>query len=111
MQDHRLLILSTTSERTVMQQLGLLDRIGKEIPVPNVNTARELSIILQQAGLFESGSDITEALNELREYTGTDEIGVGISRVLQNVETAKASNDRPRKFAEAMASSRAMLMN
>lgn len=49
-----------------------------------------------------------EALNELRDITGTDEVGVGIKRVLRNVETARADADGPRTFADAMAKTRSM---
>lgn len=57
---------------------------------------------------FESETDIVEALNELRDITGTDEVGVGIKRVLRNIETARGDKEGPRTFADAMAKTRSM---
>lgn len=106
----RLLILATTSQRSVVQQLDLFSCFDREIPVPNVNSHRELATILREVSAFGSDTEnkIVGALNELRDITGTDEVGVGIKRVLRNVETARADQDGPRTFADAMAKTRAM---
>jgi len=91
-----------------MQQLDLFSSFDREVPVPNVNSHNELAKILREVRAFDSETDIAEALNELRDLTGTDEVGVGIKRVLRNVETARVDDDGPRTFADAMAKTRAM---
>merc|ERR1711939_759780 len=47
-----LLILATTSERTILQQLQL--NFMAHIPVPNVQTQQELAHIMQESGAFSA---------------------------------------------------------
>lgn len=68
-----------------------------------MNTHKELANVLQEVRAFESSSDLTESLNLLKENTGTDEVGVGIKRVLLGVETARQTpEDKVDRFAEVM---------
>jgi len=101
----RLLILATTSQRSVIQQLDFFPCFDVEIPVPNVNSHEELATILREVGAFESPSDIAEALNELRDIVGTDEVRVGIKRVLTLLDSVSAEVDKGKEFADAMAKS------
>ena len=100
----RLLILATTSQRTIMDQLDVTSAFDWEIPVPAVGTLRELSTVLSQAGMFESGGDINEAINVVREYTSAaDSVGVGIKTILTTAETAQSSPDPIRWFGQQLA--------
>ncbi|EMC95562.1 hypothetical protein BAUCODRAFT_34311 [Baudoinia panamericana UAMH 10762] len=98
-----LLILATTSERTVLQQLQL--NFMMQIAVPNVMTARELAgVMLDESmeGAF-SEADVERAIGEIREVTGGGEgVNVGIKKVLLSMQTAMQSQDRVGRFAEVM---------
>ncbi|KAF2760030.1 AAA-domain-containing protein [Pseudovirgaria hyperparasitica] len=99
--DRRLIILATTTERSVMQQLNL--RFNQQIAVPNVNKQEELANILKQSSKFED-EDIRRAIGEIQEVTGSKSIGVGIKDVLLGIETATSSggDDLAGTFASVM---------
>lgn len=95
-----LLILATTSERTVLQQLQL--NFKAQIAVPNVQNLQELGAIMHESGAFEE-PDIHRALSEIKETTNTDgRIGVGVQTVQLSIETAMQDPDRTGRFVEAI---------
>lgn len=96
----RLLVLATTGERSVMQQLDLFTAFDSDIAVPNVNGYAELSHILEKSNVFQ---DPARAIKELRETTGSDSVGVGIKKILLGIETAKQDRDREGRFANVIA--------
>jgi vesicle-fusing ATPase len=98
-----LLILATTTQRSVLQQLDLFDCFDRELAVPNVTNLDELSAVLQEVRAFESSADLAESLNTLRDIAGSDKVGVGIKRVLLGVETARQTpDDIVGRFADVM---------
>ncbi|GAB7366660.1 hypothetical protein MBLNU230_g8643t1 [Neophaeotheca triangularis] len=95
-----LLIIATTSERTVLQQLQL--NFKAQIAVPNVRNLQELGAIMHESGAFEE-ADIHRALSEIKETTNTDGyVGVGIQTVQLSIETAMQDPDRTGRFVEAI---------
>ncbi|KAH8727920.1 P-loop containing nucleoside triphosphate hydrolase protein [Phaeosphaeriaceae sp. PMI808] len=106
--DRRLLIFATTTERSVLTQLDLFSRFDAEIAVPNVNSQQELAHILRESALFED-RDQQRAIGEIQEITGSQEIGVGIKKILTGIETAKQDQDVPGRFASVI--SRAIAAN
>ncbi|RMZ73630.1 vesicle-fusing ATPase [Pyrenophora seminiperda CCB06] len=99
--DRRLLIFVTTTERSVLRELGLFARFDDEIAVPNVNTQAELANVLRESGVF-SDHDQQRAISEIADVTGSTEVGVGIKRILTIIETAKQDQDVPGRFASLM---------
>lgn len=64
----------------------------------------ELTNILREVRAFESETDLTQSLNELAEITGTEQVGVGIKKVLLGVGEAKQEvGNVPSRFADVMA--------
>lgn len=96
----RLLVLATTGERSVMQQLDLFTAFDSDVAVPNVSGFAELSHILEQSGVFQ---DPARAISEFRELTRSDSVGVGIKKILLGIETAKQDQDREERFANVIA--------
>jgi vesicle-fusing ATPase len=87
-----------------MQQLDLYASFDRELAVPNVNTHAELASVLREVRAFRSESDMADSLNVLRETTGTNDVGVGIKRVLLGIETARQTpDDMVERFADVMA--------
>ncbi|KAE9365996.1 vesicular-fusion protein-like protein sec18 [Stipitochalara longipes BDJ] len=100
----RLLIIGTTSQRSVLRQLDLSQIFNREIAVPNINSHSELASVLREVQAFDNESDLAESLNELREMTGTDQVGVGIKKVLLAVGEAKQEEGNVvGRFAEVIA--------
>jgi len=92
-----LLVLATTSERTVLQQLQL--HFNAQIPVPNLQTHHELAYVMRHSGQFDDHS-INRAIGEIQQMTGSENIGVGIQQVLLAIQTAMQDEDRAGRFAE-----------
>jgi vesicle-fusing ATPase len=87
-----------------MQQLDLYASFDRELAVPNVNTHAELASVLREVRAFRSESEMADSLNVLRETTGTNDVGVGIKRVLLGIETARQTpDDMVERFADVMA--------
>ncbi|KAK0634869.1 vesicular-fusion protein sec18-like protein [Bombardia bombarda] len=100
---HRLLILATTSQRSVMEQLDVAGAFDRQIAVPAVQDLRELGTVLSETGVFESPADINEVLNTVQSYTNSDSVGVGIKTILTTAESAKFSAEPGQWFAEQLA--------
>jgi len=102
----RLLILGTTSQRSVLKQLDLQPIFNRELAVPNVNTYPELAAVLREVGAFDSETELSASLAELKDITGgAEEIGVGIKKVLMGVGEAKQEEEGNvgARFADVMA--------
>ena len=100
-----LLVLATTGERSVLQQLGLFTSFNSDIAVPNVNTHQELLHILNHSQAFQ---DPARAISELKSQTRSDTVGVGIKNILLGIETAKQDRDREGEFANVIATAASM---
>ena len=98
----RLLIIGTTTERSTLEQLGLLNSFDAEIPVPNVASHNELAHILREVKLFPDSNSQIRALDELSQETGTRGLNVGIKRILMGVETARQDEDSRGRFVSVM---------
>ncbi|KAG9248214.1 vesicular-fusion protein-like protein sec18 [Calycina marina] len=99
----RLLIIGTTSQRSVMRQLDLQQAFNRELAVPNIKTFSELAKILKRTDAFSSEADIVESLNELKSMTGNEEVGLGIKKVLLAIgEAQQDKNNIPGRFAQVI---------
>ena len=102
----RLLVLATTGERSVLQQLDVFTSFDSDIAVPNVKEFSELSIIMENSGVF---NDPVRAIQDLRETTRSDSVDVGIKKILLGIETAKQDRDREGRFAQTIARAKAQM--
>lgn len=100
-----LLVLATTGERSVLQQLGLFTSFNSDIAVPHVNTHQELLHILDHSRAFQ---DPARAISELKSQTQSDTVAVGIKNILLGIETAKQDRDREGEFANVIATAARM---
>ncbi|KAL1883262.1 transport between ER and Golgi ATPase protein [Diaporthe australafricana] len=103
---HRLLVMGTTSRRSVLQQLDFTDTVfDKEIAVPSLSGLNELELVLREQEIFRDGSSMVEAMNLVAEATqGSNQVGVGIKNILKVAESAKALDEDTKAswFAEEM---------
>ncbi|KAI0008421.1 AAA-domain-containing protein [Xylariaceae sp. FL0662B] len=95
----RLLIIATTSQRTMLDQHGVF-AFDREIAVPAVKDHRELQALLTASGKFNGPADVNESLNELQSLTGTQEVGIGVKAVFSALETALVRDSLPISLAE-----------
>lgn len=80
----------------------MFNSFDADIPVPNVSTYEELGYVLRESGVF-SEADQGRAIQELRDITRSEEVGVGIKKILLAIETARQDEDMPGRFASVMA--------
>ena len=99
----RLLIIGTSTERSALEQLGVLNGFDAEIPVPNVQSHHELSLILDELRLFREPNVQVQALEELSQATATRAVNVGIKKILMAIETARQDSDSQGRFVNVMA--------
>ncbi len=102
----RLLVLATTGERSVLQQLDVFTSFDSDIAVPNVKSHAELAFIMKQSEVF---SDLGRSIQELQDSTQSDSVDVGIKKILLGIETAKQDRDREGRFAQTIARAKAQL--
>ena len=81
-------MIGTSSERSALEQLNLLRRFQKQRAVPNVNTPQELAQILTNSGDY-SENDVAAIISEIRDITGSADIGVSVKTILNCIGTAK----------------------
>ncbi|KHJ32245.1 putative vesicular-fusion protein sec18 [Erysiphe necator] len=99
----RILILGTTSQRSVLRQLDLQQIFNRELAVPNVNSHKELASILREVQAFNNDNDLVSSLNTLRDITDTDQVGIGIKKVLLAVgEAQQEEGNVTGRFAEVI---------
>ncbi|RPB11211.1 AAA-domain-containing protein [Morchella conica CCBAS932] len=96
----RLLIIATTTERSVLSQMDLLTSFDAEIAVPNVADHRELTYILRELQFPEQ--EQMKTVRELADATGRRDLNVGIKKILMGVETARQDDDMSGRFASVM---------
>ena len=102
--NRRLLVIATTSERTVLDSLGFLNVFDAEVPVPEVADLQQLGRLVAELGLFNGDTQTQQrALRKLVELTGTQDIHVGVKRVLTIGEAAMQDDDPLNRFVDLMA--------
>ena len=98
----RLLIIATTTQKSVVEQMGLGNSFVADIGVPNVSKYSELAHILHALQVFESPEKQRKTLEELQNMSGTTYLNVGIKKILMLVETARQDEDTEGSFLLGM---------
>ncbi|KAL6927147.1 transport between ER and Golgi ATPase protein [Hanseniaspora valbyensis] len=99
--DRKLLIISTTTNYTVLKQLDLLNCFDNEIAIPNVSSYNDLDAILSAT---EFPDESRKTIDQLQTIIG-DNLNIGIKKVLTNIETAKHDDNPTDELVELMVSS------
>ena len=99
--NRRLLIIGTTSERSVLKQMDFMNSFDAEIPVPTVPSLRELNEILKSVNVFDSQIR-NNVLHELQTINPTEELKVGIKKILSMLETSLQDEDAPARFVSLL---------
>lgn len=106
--NNRLLIISTTSTYSVLQQMDILNCFDNDIAVPNLTTLEEFNNVMKENDFLNDAAR-AEVLSKLKSLTDgknrSTELDVGIKKVLVNIETAKHDEDPVNEVVELMASS------
>ncbi|KAJ3105567.1 transport between ER and Golgi ATPase protein [Phlyctochytrium planicorne] len=94
---HRLLIISTSSQRTVLDQMDLTEAFNAQIYVPTVRDLRSVEIVAEELKLFNDFEKRT-AMKALYDAGVGEKISVSIKKLLMVTETARQDVDKVDKF-------------
>lgn len=113
----RLLILATTSNRAMLQDMDLADAFVADIRVPNISSLRSIDYVLREVQMFGSqGESAHERCIQLLSHTGLGTSGDGdellaerggaksisIKKLLSEIEMAKLDDDPADKLTAAL---------
>lgn len=90
---HRLLVLSTTCNFSIMEMLDFRRAFSTTIQVPVVETTEELWKVLQEAGPFQDPQDVNEVYQILND-THDGKVGLGIKLLLEEAFIARGSDGK-----------------
>jgi vesicle-fusing ATPase len=100
----RLLIIGTTSERSILSQMDVINAFDAEIYVPTISRLKDLDEILKETKTFDD-SLRNNILQEIESITGGKEIKVSIKKILSFLETSSQDEDRSGRFIELLSNS------
>jgi vesicle-fusing ATPase len=102
----RLLIIATTSLRSVLTELGFNESFDSELRVPPISELRSVEVVLREVQLFPSSDERRRAMDMLRQagLAGSDDGGrgtlnIGIKKLLSMTEMAR---QEPEAVAERL---------
>lgn len=101
----KLMIISTSSSYTILQNLGLLDCFDNKISVPAISTLAEFERLMELKDFSseEGRKYVTGRLLELN--NGSDRLSVGVKKALVHIDTARFDEDELNELVELMISS------
>lgn len=94
-QDRRLLILSTTSNRSMLTEMDAMDAFATTVRVPAITTLRQLEKVLADVEMFRTPQELQRAVELLRQagLDGEDKLAIGVKRLLSLVEMCRQDQD------------------
>lgn len=95
----RLLIMTTTSTYSVLQQMDILSCFDNEIAVPNMTTLDEFNNVMIETGFLDDANRV-KVLNDLAQTSA--HFNIGIKKTLTNIETARHDADPVSEIVELM---------
>ncbi|KAF9534125.1 vesicular-fusion protein SEC18 [Crepidotus variabilis] len=104
----RLLVIATSSLRSILTDLGFAENFDSELRIPPISSLRSLDLVLQEVGLFQSDQQRKQALSMLAQagFGDTDEMNptfqIGIKKLLSTIEMAR---QEPESVAERLTNS------
>jgi len=88
---HKLLIIGTTSQKDILQEMGMLTAFSAVIHVSNLSTSEHLMTALEELGAFSE-----KEMKNIAKMVEGRRMWVGIKKLLLLVEMAKQTDERHR---------------
>ncbi|GAA6033283.1 hypothetical protein JCM8097_006668 [Rhodosporidiobolus ruineniae] len=91
----RLLILSTTANRSMLTEMDAMDAFATTLRVPAITTLSQLQAVLADVELFRSSQELQRAIDLLRQAQLDQEgrLSIGVKRLLSLVEMCRQDQD------------------
>jgi vesicle-fusing ATPase len=98
------LVLATTNQRHVLQEMELIDSFNASIYVPNITSITAVDYVLKNLGTF-SEIERHDAIDRMvRGLNPATALSVGIKRLIYMSEMASQDADKVDKFVQIMQS-------
>jgi len=98
---HKLLIISTTSQKSILQEMDMLDSFNAEIYVPSIKSLSSIDIVLKEIDLF-SDSERAYVMENIRHEIKSNYVSIGIKKLLMIAEMARQDDDKVSKFVSTL---------
>ncbi|EGG09075.1 uncharacterized protein MELLADRAFT_47546 [Melampsora larici-populina 98AG31] len=94
--NQRLLVLATSSSRSMLQDMGMSDTFAADIRVPAISTLRSLEVVISAVKLFPDPKTHARAMDLLRQAGFQEEgrLSVGVKKLLNIAEMCRQDEDR-----------------
>ncbi|KAK6730547.1 hypothetical protein RB195_007169 [Necator americanus] len=79
--NHRLLVLATSSNRSFLRELELINAFGHVIDVPVLSTPTHILHVLQESEVF-TNNELEKLAHDLQNLLHQQSYGIGIKRLL-----------------------------
>jgi len=102
--DRRLLVMATTSNKLMLEDMGLSETFLADIRVPNITSLRSLDHVLRETKLFPTPEEHTRAM-QLLTSAGLGQEGrlnIGIKKLLSEIEMARVDDDPADKLTATL---------
>ncbi|KAK9711822.1 transport between ER and Golgi ATPase protein [Basidiobolus ranarum] len=100
--DRKLLIIATASQRSILQQMDMIDAFNADIYVPNITDLSAVDVVLKELSLFNE-HEHQSALNSLQQELQNRNLSIGIKKLLNVIEMARQDVDKVEKLVATMA--------
>ena len=99
--NHKLLILASTSQKAVLEQMELVDAFNTSVYVPNITTLGSLEILLNSLGTFQP-REVDDVLNGLKSAKIDTKISVPVKKLIYMTEMAIQDSDKVDKLVQSI---------
>jgi len=86
---HKLFIISTTSKRTTLEEMGMTDCFDGELYVPNIQSTDEISHVVNALNLFSSKDQLEKCVQILKSMNADNSLSIGVKKLLMYIEMAR----------------------
>lgn len=99
--NHKLLILATSSQRSILDQMELVDAFNSSIYVPNITTLAAVDKVLASLGQFDE-KERAQIAKSLKAAGVELDVAVGVKKLIYMAEMALQDEDKVEKFVITM---------
>lgn len=103
-QGRRLLVLATTSNRAMLNDMEMTDAFDTQIRVPAISTLSAVNNVLREVGLFENEQEGRQCLSLLEQagFGAEGKLNIGVKKLLTMAEMARQDPDPVEKLVGSL---------
>jgi vesicle-fusing ATPase len=98
---HKLLLVATTSQKSTLEQMELIDAFNTCTYVPNITSIEGIAEVLEDLGSFDTASQ-KQVLNSLIAAGTSSKISIGVKKLIYLIEMACQDVDKVTTLIDAI---------